>query len=118
MTAKAAAAWLRASSGELADRDLARDRDDRLFPLRLPLVTRDAGPAETVGWLLLGPRPDGSFYGKDELDALREIADPVARAVQIARRRGARETARAAEMDAIRGELASLRQAIAGPRAG
>lgn len=116
VAAKAAVAWLKASHGELAGQGLARDRDDALFPLRLPLVTTNAGPPETIGWLLLGPRPDGSFYGKDELEALREVADPVARAVQIARLREAREVARAREMEAIRSDLASLRGALAGLR--
>ena len=114
VTARTAAAWLKASSSELAGQDLCRDRDDARFPLRLPLVTTNAGPPATIGWLLLGPRPDGSFYGKDELEALREIADPVARAVQIARLREAREAARTREMEAIRGDLAALRGALAG----
>ena len=36
-----------------------------------------------MGWLLLGPRPDNSLYGKDEREALCDIADPLARAVRI-----------------------------------
>jgi hypothetical protein len=63
------------------------DRDDRLFPMRIPLV---ADGVDTLGWLLLGPRPDGSFYGKDEREALARVGDPVARALAIVRRREAR----------------------------
>jgi hypothetical protein len=62
---------------------------DPVFPARVPLRVRHG--SQLVGWLLLGPRPDGSFYGKDEQEALAEIADPVARAVQIVLLRDARE---------------------------
>jgi hypothetical protein len=65
-------------------------RDDATFPLRIPLEADGHG---RVGWLLLGPRPDGSFYGKDERKALEEVADPVARALEIAEAREAREAA-------------------------
>lgn len=60
------------------------DRDDAVFPIRIPL---DAAGHGRVGWLLLGPRPDGSFYGKDERQALAEIADPVARALAVSSER-------------------------------
>ncbi|MGQ0557979.1 MAG: hypothetical protein ACT4OE_00070 [Sphingosinicella sp.] len=66
------------------------DVSDSLFPLRVPLTVRH-GAAEPVGWLLLGPRPDGSLYGRDERDTLAEIADPVARAIRIVLAREARE---------------------------
>jgi hypothetical protein len=68
--------------------------DDIEFPLRLPLEALGHG---RVGWLFLGPRPDGSFYGKDERAALSDIADPIARALDIARERDReRSTARTA----------------------
>lgn len=69
--------------------DLVCDKTDPVFPLRLPL---DASGHERVGWLLMGPRPDGSFYGKDEREALSEIADPVARALAIANHRAEEKT--------------------------
>ena len=68
---------------------LVRDRADPLFPLRVPLQADGVG---LVGWLLLGPRPDGSFYGREERAALADIADPVARALAIAIERERRET--------------------------
>ena len=67
------------------------ERSDTLFPLRIPLRSGHRADDAPVGWLLLGPRPDGSLYGKDELDALHEIVDPVARAVRIVQLREARE---------------------------
>lgn len=54
---------------------LSRNDNDP-FPLRLALrcpLGRDRG------WLLLGPRPDGSFYGSDDIEALTEIAPPLQR---------------------------------------
>ena len=58
--------------------------------MRVPLEADGCG---RVGWLLLGPRPDGSFYGKDEREALEEIADPIARAIAIVRQREGRQSA-------------------------
>ena len=50
--------------------------DENPFPLRLPLRC-PLGSAR--GWLVLGPRPDGSYYGKDDLDALLAIAPALQR---------------------------------------
>lgn len=84
----AVAAWLEGWTPREAE-GLDCDRADRLFPMRVPLEADGCG---RVGWLLLGPRPDGSFYGKDEREALASIADPVARAVAIVLRREASRT--------------------------
>ena len=74
-----------------AAKDLVCDRTDPLFPVRVPLRGDDVG---LVGWLLLGPRPDGSFYGREERTALSEIADPIARALAISVERERHEAAR------------------------
>ncbi len=68
-------------SGETPEFDGLFDRsDDALFPLRMVLRC----PFGHVrGWLALGPRPDGSFYGKDDLDALTEIAPPLQRTLVL-----------------------------------
>lgn len=63
---------------------------DTTFPIRVPLQADGSG---RVGWLLVGPRPDGSLYGKDERKTLAQIADPVARALDIARIRETRQSA-------------------------
>lgn len=76
-------------------------RTDPLLPMRVPL---DADGCGRVGWLLLGPRPDGSFYGKDERETLAEIADSIARAVTIVGRRESRE----AQVDTRIGALEAL----------
>jgi hypothetical protein len=75
------------------------DRHDPLFPVRVPLQADGVG---LIGWLLLGRRPDGSLYGKDESETLAAIADPVARALAIAIERDRRETSLRQELDAYR----------------
>ncbi len=74
------------------------DRDDPLFPVRVPLVLEDAG---TIGWLLLGARPDGSLFGKDEREALAAVAEPIARAAFIVERRAIREASLHARIERL-----------------
>jgi hypothetical protein len=80
------------------------------FPLAVPL--RIGHQQAEIGTLLVGPRPDGSLPGKDEREALAEIADPVARAVRIVAMREEREAARAQQIATIEQELAALRRDI------
>ncbi|WP_310467005.1 hypothetical protein [Sphingomonas sp.] len=81
-------AWRASNEAGLAD--TAAEGPDTLFPVRIPLrITHGAN--ESLGWLLVGPRPDGSNLGKDEREALEEVADPVARAIKIVTRREGRE---------------------------
>ena len=80
------AAWVPALHGLLDC-----DPSDPMLPSRVPLEAEGHGH---VGWLLLGPRPDGSFYGKDEREALADIADPLARALAIVRKREERDAKR------------------------
>lgn len=54
--------------------------DDPLFPLR---VRVEDGSGALVGWLLVGPRPDGSIAGKDEREALEDIVVPLARSLRV-----------------------------------
>ena len=63
--------WL-ARQPDLPREGLEIDRADPLFPLRLSLRADGVGQ---VGWLLLGSRPDGTFFGREERAALRDIAD-------------------------------------------
>ena len=91
-------------------RHLVRKDADPLFPLQVPLAAEGVGH---VGWLLLGPRPDGSTYGRDEREALMEVSDPLARALVIAADRERRETNHAlAEADRD-GRLAALERRVA-----
>jgi hypothetical protein len=62
---------------------------DTLFPIRVPLQTKSEG--EGIGWLFIGPRPDGSLLSKDEQNALEEVAGPITRAIRVVTRRDQRE---------------------------
>src|SRR6185436_5198169 len=83
-------AWLKQAAPDDSADPLDCNRADPLFPMRIPLRVRHS-KGKPLGWLLLGPRPDGSFYGKAERAALAEIADPVARALNVVRQREERE---------------------------
>jgi hypothetical protein len=85
------------------------DKDDPLLPVRIPLRADACG---RVGWLLLGRRPDGSLYGKDEREVLAEIADPVARGLAITQRREAETSAARAVSERIEARMASLEALI------
>jgi acyl-CoA reductase-like NAD-dependent aldehyde dehydrogenase len=58
--------------------------------------------------LLLGPRPDGSLFGKSECRVIEEIAEPVARAIQVALRRQEREQKFEERLQALEKLVASL----------
>ncbi len=75
------------------------------FPIILPLRAGAAGPE--IGTLLVGPRPDGTRPGRGERKALEEIAAPVARAIEVVRRREAREAALDARLSALEARLAA-----------
>jgi hypothetical protein len=105
-------AWLATRVLDDHGQPLDCDRDDPWFPLRIPL--RGDDPERTlIGWLLLGPRPDGSFYGRDEREALAEIADPVARAIRIVEQREAREQQMQAQQRRQQRRIAALERKLA-----
>jgi hypothetical protein len=56
------------------------DSADTVFPLRLRV---EDGSGTQLGWVLIGPRPDGSIAGKDEREALEDIAVPLARSLRV-----------------------------------
>jgi hypothetical protein len=76
------------------------------YPLKIPL--RIGHQQVEIGTLLVGPRPDGSAPGKDEREALAEIADPVARAVRIVGVREREQAGRREERDGLRTAIAAL----------
>ena len=53
---------------------------DKLFPIRMML--RPGEGEEPLGFIMVGPRPDGSVPSKDEQKALKEVAEPIARGVK------------------------------------
>ncbi|HVU30593.1 MAG TPA: hypothetical protein VHE36_09350 [Sphingomicrobium sp.] len=63
---------------------------DRQFPIRVPLVP-SSDEEEPIGFLLVGPRPDGSIPSRSEQKALDEVSEEIARAIRTVIRREARE---------------------------
>jgi hypothetical protein len=74
----------------------------------VPLCIETGDEPETIGWLLLGPRPDGSFFGRDEREALTHVAGPVARAIHIAQLREAREAKAEARLSGLEALVSRL----------
>jgi hypothetical protein len=66
------------------------ESSDRLFPLRVPLVP-SSDEEEPIGFLLVGPRPDGSIPSKEEQKALAGVSEAIARAIRTVIKREARE---------------------------
>jgi hypothetical protein len=99
--------WLKQAAPDDSAGTLDCRRADPLFPMRIPLRVRHAG-GKPLGWLLLGPRPDGSFYGKAERAVLAEIADPLARALHIVQQRALREARLEARFGALEAKVGAL----------
>jgi hypothetical protein len=81
------------------------------FPVSVPL--RIGHQQADIGTLLVGPRPDGSAPGKDEREALAEIADPIARAIRIVRERERREARADARAFHSETRIAAIEAALA-----
>jgi hypothetical protein len=64
---------------------------DKQFPIRVPLVPSSDRQDEPIGYLLVGPRPDGSIPSRDEQKALSEVSESIARAIRTVIKREARE---------------------------
>jgi hypothetical protein len=89
LTLEEAEAW---RSSKLAD-DYTSDiceASDKVFPIRVPLVP-SSGDEAPVGFLLVGPRPDGSVPSRDEQKALAGVSEPIGRAIRTVIKREAHE---------------------------
>lgn len=64
---------------------------DRLFPIRIPLIP-SSDKEEPIGYLLVGPRPDGSIPSREEQKALKDVAEDIARAIRTVIKRERRES--------------------------
>jgi len=87
---------------------------DRLFPIRVPLVP-SSDDEEPIGYLLVGPRPDGSIPSRDEQKALKEVSESVARAIRTVIKREAREQQVAELIAANSRRIEELEALLAGP---
>ena len=63
--------WRASEFGTTYTQDPCRSAD-RLFPVRVPLVPSSDDEAP-LGFILVGPRPDGTIISKDERSAFRAV---------------------------------------------
>jgi hypothetical protein len=104
IAAKAVKDWSKGFDAK-ACTDAVCSAGDPTFPIRVPLRSK-TGDGELAGWLLVGPRPDGSLLSKDEQRALADIAAPLTRAVRIVARREQRERLLERRIEALESRLA------------
>ena len=112
VSAKELREWQRRWTRSAAEETLDCARADPLFPLRVRLDVESGDAPQTIGWLMLGPRPDGSFFGKDEREAIEHVAGPVARAIHIAQLRERRDEKAEKRIGALETLIATLVEAI------
>jgi hypothetical protein len=73
------------------------------------------GSGAFLGWLLVGPRPDGSIAGSDEREALEEdIAVPLARSLRIVLNREAEKQELLQLLEAHRQRIERIERALQG----
>jgi hypothetical protein len=118
VSAKPLREWQRGWTPAAGEGALDCARADPMFPLRVRLCIESGDAPETIGWLLLGPRPDGSFFGKDEREAIEYVAAPIARAIHIAQLREQRNAEAERRLSALEELIDRVAVAIrAGPTA-
>jgi hypothetical protein len=96
--------WRAPPSTDLFDQD-----DDRDFPIRMALKCPFG---KERGWLLLGPRPDGSLYGKDDLDALAAVAPPLGRTIFSVLEREKEQRSAKAGLNRLTAKICKLEAAL------
>jgi hypothetical protein len=84
------------------------ESSDRLFPLRVPLIPSSDEQGDPIGYLLVGPRPDGSIPSKEEQKALAGVSESIARAIRTVIKREAREDKIAELIDSNRRRIEEL----------
>jgi len=95
-------------------REDACDPEDRLFPIRMPLIPA-GGDEQPIGFILVGPRPDGSIPSRDEQRALADVSESIARAMRTVMKREEREAAVAELIAANSRRIAELEARLATP---
>jgi hypothetical protein len=105
--------WRSTRQGSDYKQDIC-EPEDRLFPIRLPLIP-SSGDDQPIGFILVGPRPDGSIPSRDEQKALADVSEPIGRAVRTVMKREERERAVAELIDANSRRIADLETRLASP---
>lgn len=78
-------AWLQSEQGFTCAEQIC-ESSDRTFPVRLPLVPSSDEEAP-IGFILVGPRPDGTVISKDEQKTLINVSEAIARAIRTVMKR-------------------------------
>jgi hypothetical protein len=104
-------AWRSTIEGRTFADDICEAKD-RLFPIRVPLVPSSDDEAP-LGFIVVGPRPDGSIPSKDEQKALAGVSESIARAVRNVMKRQARERQVLDRIDANAARIAALEALLA-----
>ena len=106
-------AWRTSAFAQDYKRDIC-EPSDKLFPIRVHLVP-SSDNEEPIGYLLVGPRPDGSIPARDEQKALKEVSESIARAIRTVIKREAREAAVAELIESNARRIAALEALLGGP---
>jgi hypothetical protein len=104
-------AWRTSAFAQDYKRDIC-EPSDKLFPIRVQLIP-SSDNEEPIGYLLVGPRPDGSIPSRDEQKALKEVSESIARAIRTVIKREARE-AQVAELIASNARRIDALEALFG----
>jgi hypothetical protein len=117
LTIEDAEAWRTTTFAQDYKSDICEPKD-KLFPIRVPLVP-SSDDEEPIGYLLVGPRPDGSIPSRDEQKALKEVSESIARAIRTVIKREAREQQVADLIDASARRIEALENLLqTGPATG
>lgn len=106
--------WARSFAGDFGQP--IRDDRDLVFPLRLALGN---SASVAFAWLVVGPRPDGTLYGREDLDAVRSVLPAILDGLIVAKAHEAlnvsmnlREEQLRTEIDCISARLQKLERAL------
>jgi hypothetical protein len=108
-----AASWLSRFQPDQADGEIECVPEDTMFPVRVPLACTHS--AERIGWLVVGPRPDGSIPGDDERETLAAVAEPIAASTRIVVKREEQERMVAEALATQRRRIEELEARLGSP---
>jgi hypothetical protein len=92
------------------------EASDRQFPIRVPLIP-SSDREEPIGYLLVGPRPDGSIPSRQEQKAITDVSEEIARAIRTVIKREAKEAEIAELISDNARRIEALETLIGGPAA-
>lgn len=109
---------LRTWSRQVLDRDgrlLHHNRNGAQFPVRIELTCPLSGKS---GWILIGPRPDGSVPGREDLEAIETLRPAIRRSMAWAMTRENANRTALRQSRSLRRDVAELRRGLENCQAG